>query len=403
MMACAIIARCRRRALPLSFGVMQPARKETEILEQVWLELYAAKSIESFGRKYPEQSHERRAEFQRDRDRIVHSRCFRRLEYKTQVFINGTADHYRTRLTHTIEMSMIGRTIARAVKANEDLTEAIALAHDIGHSPFGHSGERALNELMKDHGGFDHNLQSIRWVEELEQRYPIYPGLNLTWETRAGLHKHEAAIPGYQLDGRPIGPFQYLEAQIADVSDDLTYCAHDVDDGLDAGLLNDDMLSTLEIWHRAVGRAERNYPGLAGSERLLMGVRALIDLQVEDIVDHTSAQLEKHKPKSPADVMNCPERIANFSQKLLPLVAQLREFLFKNVYWHPTVESANREAVALMRKLFLHYVGHPEVMGHKAQARIEKDGVWRAACDYISGMTDRYALDEVRKFGLEKS
>jgi dGTPase len=300
-------------------------------------------------------------------------------------------------------MSMVGRTIARAVKANEDLTEAIALAHDIGHSPFGHSGERALNELMKDHGGFDHNLQSIRWVEELEQRYPNHSGLNLTWETRAGLHKHEAGIPGYLLDGRPIGPHQYLEGQIADVADDLTYCAHDVDDGLDAGLLDEAKLDTVGIWRLAIDRAARLFPGLAGQERLLMGVRALIDLQVEDIVRHTWEQLEKNNPKSPADVMACPERIANFSPALLPLVQQLRDFLFKNVYWHPSVTHANEEAVALMKKLFLHYVTHPETMGHKAQARIAADGLHRAACDYISGMTDRYALAEVHKFGLEKT
>jgi len=382
---------------------MVPSRKETERLEQLWLPAYAAKSAESLGRKYPESPHDRRAEFQRDRDRIVHSRCFRRLEYKTQVFINGTADHYRTRLTHTIEMAMVGRTIARAVKANEDLTEAIALSHDIGHSPFGHSGERALNELMKDHGGFDHNLQSIRWVEELEQRYPDHPGLNLTWESRAGLHKHEAEIPGYTLDGRPIGPHQYLEGQIADVADDLTYSAHDVDDGLDAGLLDEAKLDTLEIWRLAIQRARSRFPGLVGREKLFMGVRALVDMQVEDVVNHAAAQLGKFKPQSPGDVMRCPERMACFSPEMETLVARLREFLFKNVYWHPSVERANEEAVTLMRKLFLHYVAHPEVMGGKARARIEKDGLHRAACDYISGMTDRYALEEVRKFGLEKS
>lgn len=382
---------------------MLPSRNETERLEQMWLGPYAAKSAESHGRKYGEQSHERRAEFQRDRDRIIHSRCFRRLEYKTQVFINGTADHYRTRLTHTLEMSMVGRTIARAVKANEDLTEAIALAHDIGHSPFGHSGERALNELMQKHGGFDHNIQSLRWVEELEQRYPNHPGLNLTWETRAGLHKHEAEIPGYTLDGRPIGPFQYVEAQIADVADDLTYAAHDVDDGLDAGLLTEAKLNGVELWRRAAERAEKSFPGIAGRQRLLMGVRALIDMQVADIVNHTAAQLEKFKPQSPADVMTAPERIAIFSPAFHPLVLQLRDFLFENLYWHPTVEKANEDAVALMKKLFQHYVTHPQIMGTQAQTRIPPDGLMRAVCDYISGMTDRYALDEVRKLGLDRA
>jgi dGTPase len=382
---------------------MLPSRNETERLEQMWLGPYAAKSSESHGRKYGEQSHERRAEFQRDRDRIIHSRCFRRLEYKTQVFINGTADHYRTRLTHTLEMSMVGRTIARAVKANEDLTEAIALAHDIGHSPFGHSGERALNELMQKHGGFDHNIQSLRWVEELELRYPNHPGLNLTWETRAGLHKHEAEIPGYTLDGRPIGPFQYVEAQIADVADDLTYAAHDVDDGLDAGLLDEAKLNKVELWRRAVERAEKSFPGIVGRQRLLMGVRALIDMQVADIVNHTASQLEKFKPQSPRDVMTATERIANFSPAFHPLVLELRDFLFENLYWHPTVEKANEEAVALMKKLFQHYVAHPAIMGTQAQSRIATDGLMRAVCDYISGMTDRYAMDEVRKLGLDRA
>lgn len=381
---------------------MLPSRNETERLEQMWLGPYAAKSAESHGRKHGEQSHERRAEFQRDRDRIIHSRCFRRLEYKTQVFINGTADHYRTRLTHTLEMSMVGRTIARAVKANEDLTEAIALAHDIGHSPFGHSGERALNELMQKHGGFDHNIQSLRWVEELELRYPNHPGLNLTWETRAGLHKHEAEIPGYTLDGRPIGPFQYIEAQIADVADDLTYAAHDVDDGLDAGLLTEAKLGGVELWRRAVERAEKSFPGIDGRQRLLMGVRALIDMQVADIVNYTASQLEKFKPQSPREVMTAPVRIATFSPDFHPLVLQLRDFLFENLYWHPTVEKANEEAVALMKKLFQHYVAHPEVMGTQAQSRIVTDGLMRAVCDYISGMTDRYAMDEVRKLGLDR-
>lgn len=381
---------------------MWTSRTETERFEQEWLAPYAAKSSTSHGRKHPEVSHERRAEFQRDRDRIIHSRCFRRLEYKTQVFINGTADHYRTRLTHTIEMSMVGRTIARAIKANEDLAEAIALAHDIGHSPFGHSGERALNDLMSGHGGFDHNIQSLRWVEELELRYPNHPGLNLTWETRAGLYKHQAQIPGFTLEGRPIGPHQYVEGQIADVADDLTYCAHDVDDGLDAGLLTPDMLETLPVWQVAQKRVAKQFGALEGRERLLMGVRALIDMQVEDVVNHSLRQVAKYQPQSPEEVMKCPERISGFSPEMSALIGPLRSFLFENMYWHPSVEKANEEAVSLMKRLFEHYIAHPEVMGSKARSRIARDGLWRAACDYISGMTDRYALDEVRKHGLAR-
>ena len=379
---------------------MLRSRKETEALEEQTLAPYAARSARTRGRQYPEPSHEHRGAFQRDRDRILHSRCFRRLEYKTQVFINGTADHYRTRLTHTLEMTAVGRTLARALGANPDLTEAIALAHDIGHSPFGHAGEEALNELMADHGGFDHNLQSVRWVEELELSYPGYPGLNLTWEVRAGLYKHQAAIPGFQVDGHSIGPHQYLEAQIADVADDMTYSAHDVDDGLDAGLLAETQLLATEAWGRAAARVRQQYGDLPESQRMAAGIRALLDMQVEDVLRHSEAQLARYSPQSPDDVMRCPERVLSYSPEMREVMRDFRKFLFENMYWSPMVDNANKEATAMMRKLFLHYVDHPDIMGRKAQARIAKDGVWRAACDYLSGMTDRYALDEYLRFGL---
>lgn len=379
---------------------MLRSRKETEALEEQTLAPYAARSAQTRGRKYDEPAHEHRSAFQRDRDRILHSRCFRRLEYKTQVFINGTADHYRTRLTHTLEMTAVGRTLARALGANHDLSEAIALAHDIGHSPFGHAGEEALNELMADHGGFDHNLQSVRWVEELEVSYPGHPGLNLTWEVRAGLYKHQAAIPGFQVDGHSIGPHQYLEAQIADVADDMTYSAHDVDDGLDAGLLTEAQLAGTEAWKRAAARVRQQYGDLPEDQRLAAGVRALLDMQVEDVLRHSEAQLTRYAPKSPDEVMRCPERVLMYGPEMREIMRDFRKFLFENMYWSPMVDKANKEATAMMRKLFLHYVAHPDIMGRKAQARIPKDGVWRAACDYLSGMTDRYALDEFHRFGL---
>ncbi|MCZ7593413.1 MAG: deoxyguanosinetriphosphate triphosphohydrolase [Kiritimatiellae bacterium] len=382
---------------------MLRSRKETEALEEATLAPYAARSAQSHGRRFAEPPHEHRAEFQRDRDRILHSRCFRRLEYKTQVFINGTADHYRTRLTHTLEMTAVGRTLARSLGANSDLTEAIALAHDIGHSPFGHAGEEALNELMADHGGFDHNLQSVRWVEELEFAYPGHPGLNLTWETRAGLYKHQAAIPGFQVDGRSIGPHQYIEAQIADVADDMTYSAHDVDDGLESGVLTENLLLETAAWQRAMERVHEQFGTLPDAQRMAAGIRALLDMQVEDVLRHSEEQLSKYKPQSPDDVMRCPHRIISYSPMMREIMRDFRKFLFANMYWSPIVDTANREATALMRRLFLYYVAHPEVMGGKAQARIKKDGVWRAACDYLSGMTDRYALSEVHKFDLDKS
>ena len=379
---------------------MLRSRKETEELEDRMLAPYAARSARSHGRKHAEPSHEHRAEFQRDRDRILHSRCFRRLEYKTQVFINGTADHYRTRLTHTLEMTAVGRTLARALGANPDLAESIALAHDIGHSPFGHAGEEALNELMQDHGGFDHNIQSVRWVEELELSYPTFPGLNLTWEVRAGLYKHQAHIPGFTVDGRAIGPHQYLEAQIADVADDMTYHAHDIDDGFDAGLLSEEQLDTTEAWRRATARVRKLYGELPTDQRRKAGVRALLDMQVEDVLRTSEARLVKFQPQSPDQVMGCPERLVAYSQEWRDIMGELKKFLFQNMYWSPMVDGANKEATAMMRKLFLHYVAHPDIMGRKAQARIAKDGVWRAACDYLSGMTDRYALDEYHRFGL---
>ncbi|MBW7907649.1 MAG: deoxyguanosinetriphosphate triphosphohydrolase [Kiritimatiellae bacterium] len=379
---------------------MLRTRKETEALEDQTLAPYAAHSALTRGRRHPEPAHEHRAEFQRDRDRVLHSRCFRRLEYKTQVFVNGTADHYRTRLTHTLEMTAVGRTLARALGANQDLAETIALAHDIGHSPFGHAGEEALNELMADHGGFDHNLQSVRWVEELEVSYPDHPGLNLTWEVRAGLYKHQAAIPNFLVDGHPIGPHQYIEAQIADVADDMTYSAHDVDDGLEAGILTEAQLLKTEAWKRAAARVKQHYGDLPEAQRLAAGIRALLDMQVEDVLLHSERQLARYTPQSPEDVMRCPERVLSYGPEMQAIMRKFRTFLFENMYWSPTVEKANTEATAMMRKLFLHYIAHPDVMGRKARARIEKDGLWRAACDYLSGMTDRYALDEFHKFGL---
>jgi len=375
-------------------------RQDWESFEDRVLAPYAARSARSRGRPHPQPAHPMRPEFQRDRDRILHSRAFRRLEYKTQVFVNGTADHYRTRLTHTMEMTAVGRTIARCLRANEDLVEAIALAHDVGHSPFGHSGERALDELMKDNGGFDHNLQSCRAVEVLELQYPDFPGLNLTWEVRAGLRKHQAEVPGAELDGHPIGPFQMLEAQIADIADDLTYHAHDVDDALEAGLLTEADLGEQELWRRAIDRARAQYPSVPEDRRLRIAVRNLLDLQVEDVIRTSSLLLDRHAPVSPDAVMNAPERLIWYSAEMQQMLDPLHAFLFRRVYFHPAVADANQEAVKLMRRLFMHYIEHPDTMGRKARERIASDGLWRTACDYVAGMTDRYALEECHKFGL---
>jgi dGTPase len=379
---------------------MTHARQEWEKLESRDLAPYAAHSACSLGRRYPESDHPVRPCFQRDRDRVLHSRCFRRLEYKTQVFVNGTADHYRTRLTHTIEMAAVGRTLARAFRVNEDLTETICLAHDVGHSPFGHRGEYVLDELMREHGGFDHNLQSLRAVEKLEYQYPGFPGLNLTWEVRAGLLKHEAARPGADLDGHPIGPFQYLEAQIADVADDITYHAHDVDDGLEAGLITLDQLEKLSFWKLAAARTREQYAALDDGHFLRITIRNLLDLQAQDILREGLARIEKHNPRNIADVMNAPERLIAFSGEMSGQLDEFSTFMYRRLYEHPTVLDANHEAVALMRGLFLHYIRHPEAMGKKARERIAEEGLMRTVCDYVAGCTDRYALEECFKYGI---
>jgi len=380
---------------------MLHTRKEREELEHGFLAPYAARSARTRRRPHDERPHPFRTEFQRDRDRVLHSRAFRRLEYKTQVFVNGTADHYRTRMTHTIEMAAVGRTLARALRVNEDLTEAIALAHDIGHSPFGHSGEEALNELMREEGGFDHNLQSLRWVEQLEQRYPDFPGLNLTWEVRAGLRKHLAHREGETLDGYPIGPHQLMEAQIADVADDMTYSAHDVDDGLEAGVLSEEQLRQVELWRRAAERARAEFPRLDEQHQLTVTIRCLLDIQVKDVLRNSERLLSQHDPRSIEEVIGCPERLVTVSPEMRALLEPFHTFMHENMYRHPEVAQANNEAVQMMRRLFLYYVEHPEKMGRKARARLPHDGLWRTACDYVSGMTDRYAIEEYLRYGLD--
>ncbi len=376
------------------------SRKEREELEHMGLAPYAAKSSESLGRKYPEPPHPLRSCFARDRDRIFHSRCFRRLEYKTQVFVNGTADHYRTRLTHTMEMSAVGRTLARILRANEDLTECICLAHDIGHSPFGHVGEDVLNNLMKDHGGFDHNLQSLRCIEVVESPYPDFPGLNLTWEVRAGLLKHEAYKEGANLNGHPIGPYQSIEAQIADIADDMTYHAHDVDDGLEAGIITVGQLETTEFWRMASAQTTQRYPGLSGDRQIRATIRTLLELQVFDVTHRAFEMIEKYNPKSPREIMTAPERIVDFSAEMRAMLSAFSKFMFENLYFHHEVTADTKKSVKMMRELFLHYIEHPETMGRKARGRLEKEGLWRTVCDYVAGCTDRYAIEEHQQYGL---
>jgi dGTPase len=358
-------------------------REQMEQTEQATLAPYAQKSRESRGRKYPEPSHAYRTEFQRDRARIIHSRAFRRLEYKTQVFLNGTGDHLRTRLTHSIEVASISRTIARALSLNEDLAEAIALAHDLGHSPFGHSGEEMLAECMRDHGGFEHNKQSLRVVELLENAYPDFPGLNLTFEVREGLQKHERG-----------GGFPSLEAQIADLADEVTYYSHDLDDALDFEILSNEQLKDVEVWQRSCARVLDRHPDAREPELHKLVIRDIIDVQVQDVVMTSAKEVVDLAPKSADEVRKHAKLLIHYSDELANANQALRKFLYKNVYYHPRVAAVNERACEMLRKVFEAYVVDPTQLGDVATKRIESEGLHRTVCDYIAGMTDRYLMEE---------
>jgi dGTPase len=358
-------------------------REEMEATERVTLAPFAQKSGNSRGRKYPERSHAFRTEFQRDRARIIHSRAFRRLEYKTQVFLNGTGDHLRTRLTHSIEVASISRTIARSLALNEDLAEAIALAHDLGHTPFGHSGEEILAECMSDHGGFEHNRQSLRVVELLENIYPDFPGLNLTLEVREGLQKHE----------RSAG-IASLEAQTADLADEITYYSHDLDDAVDFEILTAAQLEENEVWSRSQQHVLGHYPDAREPELHKLIIRDIIDVQVQDVVTTSAASIAKANPKSPDDVRIHPAPLIRHNEELDKANQALRKFLYANVYYHPRVAEVNRRACEMLKKVFESYVADPRQLGEVAIRRLKQEGLHRTVCDYVAGMTDRYLIEE---------
>ena len=372
-------------------------RVELEQNEYKLLAPYAQKSADSRGRAYPEPKHALRTDFQRDRDRVIHSRAFRRLEYKTQVFLNGTGDHLRTRLTHTMEVAGISRGIARALRLNEDLAESIALAHDLGHSPFGHTGEEMLNKLMKDHGGFEHNLQSLRVVTELEEKYPDFNGLNLTWETREGLAKHytqfdkPANLKGFDFKSAS------LEAQIGNVADEVTYYSHDLDDGLDAGLITLDQLREVEIWQTTFERVNHEHPGLERERLREFTIRELIEREVSDVITTSDANIVATNVTSADDVRRLGKSLISYSKELKKANQQLRDFLYKNLYNNPVKLAPHERAVEAMGELFRAYAANPRLMGESTQRRLGEVGPHRAICDYIAGMTDRFALDEYRR------
>ncbi len=382
---------------------MPCTREDLEKLERQSLAPYAQISSDTRGRVYKEEPPEWRTHYQRDRDRVIHSRAFRRLEYKTQVFLNGTGDHLRTRLTHTMEVAAITRNIARALNLNEDLAETIALAHDLGHSPFGHKGEAVLNRLMKNFGGFEHNRQSLRIVEELEQKYPKFSGLNLSWEVREGLIKHYTA---YDHPSRRKGfdaKSSSLEAQVANLADEITYYSHDMDDGLDAELLTEKQLvRDVKLWAEASREVKKQYGELADECRRYFIIRCLIDGHVKDVVLTTEKHIRDAGVKTADEVRLQPKPLVQYSERRHKLNLELREYLYTNLYYNPVVHEPNLRAVRMLEELFHYYLKHSKELGEGAQKRIKKDGLRRAICDYLSGMTDRYAIQEHhRLFGLK--
>ena len=373
-------------------------RRDFEEVEDATLAPYAMHSRDSRGRKHPEPEHPFRLPFQRDRDRIIHSTAFRRLEYKTQVFVNHEGDYYRTRLTHTMETAQITRTIARALRLNEDLAEAVALSHDLGHTPFGHAGERVLNQLMADHGGFEHNQQSLRIVDLLEERYPTFAGLNLTWEVREGIAKHSSPYdrPAVQ----EFDPCQApcLEAQIVDYADEIAYNTHDIDDGLKSGLLSPEQLHDVVLWRETFGRISAEYPQAGFRIQRYQVHRALIDHLVTDLIETVRERLQVLKLVSVDGIRAYRQPLVSFSPGLETKRAELKAFLMDNLYRHYRVMRMAVKAQRVMTDLFRAYMDEPSQLPPHIAAR------WRAGeerarvvADYIAGMTDRFALDEHRK------
>jgi dGTPase len=368
-------------------------RQQLEEIEDKSLAPYGMRSKDTKGRAYLDNEPEYRTSFQRDRDRILHTTAFRRLEYKTQVFINFEGDYFRTRLTHTLEVAQIGRTLARALGANEDLVEAICLAHDLGHSPFGHSGEVALARLMKDFGGFDHNRQSLRIVTELEQRYPEFPGLNLSWEVREGMVKHESE---YDIsDARDFSPDLRgnLETQIANVADELAYTTHDLDDGLRSAMITPQMLDGIALWEILRETYKWRGPNLDEIERHRM-IRQLVGIMVTDMIESTDKRLQESRAKSALDLQRLKHNVIGYSEEMQRRNRELKDFLYKKLYRHYRVARMQVKAERLIADIFNAYQVEPMMLPDTTQTNIDKQGLERTICDYIAGMTDRYAIEE---------
>ncbi len=360
---------------------------------------YAALSAASRGRKHQEELRDGRPAFERDRDRIIHCAAFRRLEYKTQVFVNHEGDYYRTRLTHSLEVAQIGKAIARQLRLNEELTEALALSHDLGHTPFGHTGEDVLNRLMSDNGGFEHNLQSLRVVDELEERYPDFNGLNLSWEVREGIVKHSSPYdrPTELMAEFLPGVVPTVEAQIINYADEIAYNNHDIDDGLKSGYITREQLRGVELWQEVWLRVMARYPSLDQERATYQTISALIGYLINDLTLTTELNLAGQGIATRDDLHRVNRQVVGFSPDVARKNRALKLFLLENLYRHYKVERMRVKAERYLTNLFETYIQHPTLLPRKYGVKMESFGRERVVCDYIAGMTDRFALDEYKR------
>ncbi len=372
-------------------------REKLEAIEAAYLAPYGLKSVESQGRVFPESESATRTAFERDRDRIIHTTAFRRLEYKTQVFVFYEGDHYRTRLTHTLEVAQLGRSMARGLGGNVILTEAICLAHDLGHPPFGHAGEHALNALMAEHGGFNHNTQSYRVVTELEHRYPQFRGLNLTYETREGMIKHETSYDKSDAGDYDPDRRASLEAQIANLADEIAYNAHDLDDGLRADMFDMKELDQLEIWQELKERAGWKAGGPLTAVTRHEIIRELIGRSVTDVLQQTSDNLTQQQIDTPDKIQLHHENVVSYSPEFNVKIKALKKFLLDRMYRHYRLLRMQEKAERFISEMWLAYMKEPRMLPTQTQKRLNDYPPHRVITDYIAGMTDRYALDEWQK------
>ena len=371
-------------------------RQDVEARELRELAPYAAKARESRGRVHPEPEHAYRTPYQRDRDRVVHSTAFRRLEYKTQVFLTHEGDFFRTRLTHTMEVAQIARTLARALNLNEDLTEAVALAHDLGHTPFGHSGEEALRELMADHGGFEHNRHGVRIIDHLEHPYPQFRGLNLTYEVREGIAKHATQYDRPAVEGFDDTP-PPLEGQVVEIADSIAYNSHDLDDALAMGIISAGDLEDLAIFQQAAADFEKSLADLSTDQRIRRIAKLLIGLMVSDLIGASEREIAGAGVESVGDVRAAGRRLVHLSEGLEAKARELEAFLMDRVYRHYRVVRMTTKAKRFVVRIFEALRANPDQLRPDYRRRADTDGLERVIADYIAGMTDRFAQDEYRR------